>query len=59
VRNHLVSQGINPARMTVDGKGEAQPEVPNDTEANCAKNRRVDITLWPQAVQQAGLVAAL
>lgn len=51
VRNHLVSQGINPARITVDGRGESQPEVPNDTEANRAKNRRVEITLRPQAVQ--------
>jgi outer membrane protein OmpA-like peptidoglycan-associated protein len=51
VRNHLVSQGIDPARITVDGKGKSQPEVPNDTEANRAKNRRVDITLRPQAVQ--------
>jgi outer membrane protein OmpA-like peptidoglycan-associated protein len=51
VRNHLVSQGINPARITVDGMGESQPVVPNDTEANRAKNRRVEITLRPQAVQ--------
>jgi OOP family OmpA-OmpF porin len=51
VRNYLVTQGINPARITVDGKGESQPVVPNDTEANRAKNRRVEITLRPQAVQ--------
>jgi outer membrane protein OmpA-like peptidoglycan-associated protein len=51
MRSHLVSQSINPARITVDGRGTSQLEVPNDTEASCAKNRRVAITQRLQAVQ--------
>lgn len=51
VRNHRVSQGINPASIPVDGKSTAQLEMPHDTEASCAKNRRVAITLRLQAVQ--------
>jgi type VI secretion system protein ImpK len=32
-------------RLSVEGKGEAEPVAPNDTEANRAKNRRVVILL--------------
>jgi len=37
--------GINPERLTAYGYGEYRPLVPNDTEENRAKNRRIEITI--------------
>ena len=36
---------VEPARMRADGKADAEPVAANDTPANRAKNRRVDIVL--------------
>ncbi len=36
---------VDPARMRSDGKADAEPVAANDTPANRAKNRRVDIVL--------------
>ena len=38
-------------RMRAEGMGESQPLVPNTSDANKAKNRRVEIILTP-VVQQ-------
>lgn len=35
----------DPKRLSTDGRGDAEPLAPNDTEANRAKNRRVAIVL--------------
>lgn len=43
VANYLVSQGVDVNYLTVEGRGELQPAVPNDTSANRAKNRRVEV----------------
>ena len=39
----LVNLGIPDARITADGFGEGKPVVPNDTEEQRARNRRVEI----------------
>ncbi len=48
VKNALIGQGVNPARMTVVGFGESQPVADNSTEAGRQMNRRVVITITPQ-----------
>jgi len=42
VRKYLVDRGISITRLSVDGKGEAEPLVSNDTRAGRAVNRRVE-----------------
>ncbi|MCC6726466.1 MAG: OmpA family protein, partial [Saprospiraceae bacterium] len=39
--------GVMPNRMTASGRGMHHPIVPNDSEANKAKNRRTEIILSP------------
>ncbi|UZN03518.1 OmpA family protein [Cellulomonas sp. S1-8] len=41
--------------MTVDGRGEAEPFVPNDSEENRALNRRVTVTLTSTVVTRTDL----
>jgi flagellar motor protein MotB len=43
----LIDSKIPPKRLMVRGFGSAQPVAPNDTAANRAKNRRVEIRLIP------------
>lgn len=45
VRDYLISQGIDPARMTVKGYGETAPAYSNDTPEGMAKNRRVEFLI--------------
>ncbi|MCL7462772.1 OmpA family protein [Pseudomonas sp. NW5] len=47
VANYLVSQGVNPARVTTRGAGPDQPVASNNTEAGRQQNRRVEVTLRP------------
>jgi outer membrane protein OmpA-like peptidoglycan-associated protein/opacity protein-like surface antigen len=42
VKIWLTNNGINADRISTLGKGETEPLVPNDTEANKQKNRRVE-----------------
>jgi outer membrane protein OmpA-like peptidoglycan-associated protein len=42
-RNYLAERGVAFNRITIDGRGSHEPLVANDTEANRAKNRRVEI----------------
>lgn len=44
VAHELLQSGIDPARVMVSGHADTQPRAPNDTPANRALNRRVDIT---------------
>jgi chemotaxis protein MotB len=49
----LVDVGhINPQRLSAVGYGESRPIVPNDSPANRAKNRRVEIILVMEAEKQ-------
>ncbi|MFA6040084.1 MAG: OmpA family protein [Methylophilus sp.] len=43
VRSYLVNHGVATSRIAIDGKGSHEPIAPNDTAANKAKNRRVEI----------------
>jgi outer membrane protein OmpA-like peptidoglycan-associated protein len=42
-RSYLAERGIAFNRITIDGRGSHEPVAANDTEANRAKNRRVEI----------------
>ena len=43
VKDYLISQGIAASRLTAKGYGESNPRFPNNSEANRAKNRRVEL----------------
>jgi type VI secretion system protein ImpK len=43
VSQHLISQGVSPHRLEVDGMGDAQPAADNATAHGRAQNRRVEI----------------
>lgn len=42
VKQWLINKGISASRMTSTGKGETEPLVPNTTDENRQKNRRVE-----------------
>jgi type VI secretion system protein ImpK len=46
VANELALRMGTNARITAEGRADSEPLVPNDSEANRAKNRRVEITLF-------------
>ncbi|MGB8959907.1 MAG: OmpA family protein [Candidatus Aminicenantales bacterium] len=50
VYEFMMTQGISNARMKYQGFGPENPVAPNDTEANRARNRRVEVVLT-QAVR--------
>jgi len=43
VRDYVVARGVQSSRIVIDGRGSREPLVSNDTAANRAKNRRVEI----------------
>jgi outer membrane protein OmpA-like peptidoglycan-associated protein len=45
VADRLKAHGVDPKRLVVKGYGEKRPRVPNDSEENRARNRRVEITV--------------
>jgi len=45
VKEFFVKKGIDPARIEATGKGETAPLAPNNSPANRAKNRRVEIVV--------------
>jgi OmpA-OmpF porin, OOP family len=42
-RAYLISNGIEPARITALGHGDEKPIAPNDSEENRQKNRRIEV----------------
>lgn len=48
VRTHLVSQGIDTAKISARGMGEASPVAPNTTTEGRANNRRVELVVVPE-----------
>jgi outer membrane protein OmpA-like peptidoglycan-associated protein len=53
VRSLLASKGVAATRLTAVGYGSSRPVVPNDTDANRALNRRVQLEISPNAKLQA------
>jgi len=51
VKNALVGEGVNPARMTAVGYGEGRPVADNATAEGRQLNRRVTILITPQQQQ--------
>ncbi|WP_437126346.1 OmpA family protein [Noviherbaspirillum album] len=52
-RDYLAARGVAMNRISVDGRGSREPIAPNDSEANRARNRRVEIYVAePQAAAQ-------
>jgi len=47
VRDFLISQGVPSSKLMAVGYGSSRPAVPNDTEANRALNRRVQLEISP------------
>ncbi len=45
VKEELISQGVESKRLTAKGYGESKPLVPNTTDENKQKNRRVEINI--------------
>lgn len=45
VKEYLVSKGVDPNRIYVEGKGETQPVASNATREGRAQNRRVEIEI--------------
>lgn len=43
VRDYLATRSVSASRVSIDGRGSREPIVANDTNANKAKNRRVEI----------------
>jgi len=50
VKTKLVGDGIDAARITTVGYGKKYPTFPNDTEANRAQNRRVEVIILNEGV---------
>ncbi|MDH4162667.1 MAG: flagellar motor protein MotB [Nitrospirota bacterium] len=48
VVNFFTASGLNPKQLVAAGYGEFHPAYANDTEANRARNRRIEITLVRQ-----------
>lgn len=46
VSNYLFNKGVAPERIEIKGKGATEPLVPNDSEENKAKNRRIEVTVF-------------
>ncbi len=51
VYKYLVKKRIDRARLMFEGFGQSQPLVPNDSDENRAKNRRVDFIIVEQQLQ--------
>jgi type VI secretion system protein ImpK len=61
VRDLFLAAGVPPTRVRAEGRADGEPAVPNDTPAQRAQNRRVEITLFvppPSPVVSAGTPAA-
>jgi len=46
-RDYLISKGIEGSRITAVGYGGERPSVPNDTDENRQKNRRIEVVELP------------
>jgi len=53
VGRFFVATGIDPARIAARGLGASQPVAGNDTESGRARNRRIELRVWPIIVSEA------
>jgi len=44
--SYLIGQGVASSRLKTMGLGESEPVAANDTDANMAKNRRVEVAIY-------------
>ena len=44
--SYLAAQGVSRTRLRSTGRGESEPLVPNETEENRQKNRRVEVAIF-------------
>lgn len=59
VLRYLIEQtGMNPKEFSATGYAETRPAVPNDSDAGRARNRRVEIVLYPEHIAQSDNVVA-
>jgi chemotaxis protein MotB len=58
VSKELQVKGVSPARIEVAGYADQRPLVANDSEANKAKNRRVEVLIQPTATHHGPLAEA-
>ncbi len=58
VRDYLASRSVSSNRVVIDGRGSREPLMANDTSANKAKNRRVEIYVAEPAPASAPAPAA-
>jgi outer membrane protein OmpA-like peptidoglycan-associated protein len=53
VRDYLGTKGVVSSRISTEGRGSREPLVANDTKANMAKNRRVEIYVKESVTSEA------
>ncbi len=58
IRDALVEAGATPSRMTIVARGEAAPVAENDSIEGRGRNRRVEVSLWPEGVAPQWATAA-
>jgi len=51
VKGKLVADGLDLGRITTVGYGKKYPAYPNDTDANRAQNRRVEVIIMNEGVK--------
>ncbi len=51
-RTYIASQGIPSSRIAIDGRSSYEPIAPNDSPANRAKNRRIEVFMYEPQQQQ-------
>lgn len=49
VAAYMIDKGIDAGRLAAVGYGETRPLAPNDTRANRAKNRRIEVAITPRS----------
>jgi len=58
VKKMVAARVTRPERLRAEGRGDADPLVPNDSPANRARNRRVEVTLLVAPVAAGAAAAA-
>ena len=49
VTSYMIHKGIDAGRLVAIGYGDQRPVAPNDTQANRAKNRRIEVAITARA----------